>query len=187
MILGVGIDLIEVSRIKAMIRRHGEKFLARVFTPAERAYCERSVRSAEHYAARFAAKEAAMKALGTGLAQGIQWTDVEVEHGDGGRPMIVLRGAAAEIAAVQGIASVQLSLTHIATTAAAVVIAQGVGTDTADTRPNSRPDAGHGSVLSKKVSTKASGKTAIATKSDTPDTKKLGSLPRRVSGKRKPS
>ncbi len=122
--MGVGIDLIEVSRIKAMIRRHGEKFLARVFTPAEREYCQRSVRCAEHLAARFAAKEAAMKALGTGLSHGINWTDVEVGHEGGGAPIIILHHEAAAVAHALGVKSLRLSLTHIATTAAAVVIAQ---------------------------------------------------------------
>jgi holo-[acyl-carrier protein] synthase len=133
MIIGIGIDLIEVSRIKAMIRRYGEKFLSRVFTPQEREYSLRSVRSAEHFAARFAAKEAVMKALGTGLSQGIAWTDVEVGHDNSGRPIVILHHQAARVAQQQHIVGVRLSLTHIKSAAGAVAIAEGGAAERART------------------------------------------------------
>jgi len=123
MIKGVGIDIIEVARIKAMMRKHPERFLERVFTPAEQAYCRRSRRHAEHFAARFAAKEAAMKALGTGLSAGIAWTDIEVGHDEGGRPMITLSGEAKKIAKRLRIRELQISLTHVKSVAVASVIA----------------------------------------------------------------
>jgi holo-[acyl-carrier protein] synthase len=122
--IGVGIDIIEVSRIRAMLRKHNDRFLERVFTPAEQAYCTRSVRSDEHFAARFAAKEAAMKALGTGLSGGIQWIDIEVTHDPNGRPVITLHGEAKAVAERLGISKVLVSLTHIKSAAAACVIAE---------------------------------------------------------------
>ena len=125
MVIGVGIDIIEVARIRAMMRKHSDRFLDRVFTPGERAYCEKARRAAEHFAARFAAKEAFMKALGTGLSAGIVWTDVEVAHEAGGRPILILHNAAALLARQLGVTNLQLSLTHVASNAAAVVVAQG--------------------------------------------------------------
>jgi holo-[acyl-carrier protein] synthase len=123
---GHGIDLVDVARIAAMIERHGETALARCFTAAERDYCDRqSRRRMEHYAARFAAKEAVLKALGTGWAKGIGWTDVEVRRDPAGRPTVQLHGRAAAIAAEQGIAAWQLSLSHTATQAIASAIAIG--------------------------------------------------------------
>jgi len=122
MIIGVGIDIIEVSRIRTMMKRHAQRFLDRVFTISEQEYSQRARRAAEHFAARFAAKEAAMKALGTGLADGIEWTDIEVAHVDTGRPILVLHRRAAALATALGVTSMHLSLTHVAATAAAVVV-----------------------------------------------------------------
>lgn len=124
-IIGLGLDLVEVARIARLIERHGERVLARVFTDAERAYCEGSRRRFEHFAARFAAKEAALKALGTGRSGDLRWTDVGVLR-DAGAPCLVVVGEAARVAAARGITSWHVSLTHTDTHAAAAVIASGV-------------------------------------------------------------
>src|SRR5688572_5710424 len=94
MILGMGIDIAEASRIQETLERHGERFLQRVFTPAEIAYCRRHRNSAERFAARFAAKEAAMKALGTGWRRGISWQDFEISNQASGKPCLQLSGKA---------------------------------------------------------------------------------------------
>ena len=123
-IVGHGIDLVEVAKIAALLNRHGERFVARCFTAEEAAYCRRSTkRVAEHFAARFAAKEAVLKALGTGRRHGILWTDVGVVRLATGEPTVALAGVAADVAAGLGIAAWHLSLTHTATVAAASVIA----------------------------------------------------------------
>ena len=125
MIRGIGIDIIEVSRIRAMMRKHPEAFLERVFTQGERDYCSKYKSGTQQYAARFAAKEAAMKALGTGLASGIQWTDIEVSHDPQGRPIVLLHGEAAKIAKRLKIKELQISLTHVKSVAVASVVAVG--------------------------------------------------------------
>ncbi len=125
MILGTGIDLAEVPRIRATVERFGERFLERVYTPLERAYVERKANKFERYAARFAAKEAGMKALGTGWRLGVTWHDFEVVNLPGGRPTLRLHGTAKEIAEKQGVAAVQLSLTHTAQNGMAFVIFEG--------------------------------------------------------------
>ena len=122
MILGTGIDLVEVERIERSLSVYGERFLERVFTPAEREYCDRHKNRAERYAARFAAKEAGMKALGTGWRRGIRWRDLEVARRPGGRPTLNFAGAAAQMAAHLRVRNVALSLTHTATQAMAEVI-----------------------------------------------------------------
>src|SRR5271170_6804749 len=98
MIIGMGVDLAEVGRIQKAIERHGEAFLRRVYTAKEQEYCERFKNKYERYAGRFAAKEAAMKALGTGWSRGVRWVDVEVAREKGGRPTLKLAGEAAHIA-----------------------------------------------------------------------------------------
>ncbi|MEO6119058.1 MAG: holo-[acyl-carrier-protein] synthase [Terriglobales bacterium] len=122
MIVGTGIDITEVARIAAAIERYGERFLKRVYTPREVAYCQSKRNANERFAARFAAKEAAMKAIGTGLRRGVTWQDVEVGHEPGGRPTILFTGKAAEFAASLGMKRVALSLTHTEETAMAQVI-----------------------------------------------------------------
>jgi holo-[acyl-carrier protein] synthase len=117
-----GIDIVEVPRIAEMIERHGEHFLARCFTAAELAYCQAGKRRDEHLAARFAAKEAVLKALGTGWRSGIAWTDVEVQKLPSGQPTLLLHNRAAELAREQGISSWALSLSHTAAYAVASVI-----------------------------------------------------------------
>jgi holo-[acyl-carrier protein] synthase len=122
MIVGTGIDIAEVPRIRAAIEHHGARFLQRVFTEAEIGYCESKANRVERYAARFAAKEAGMKALGTGWNHGVRWRDLEVARQPGGRPALVLHGKAAEFAAQLGATRITLSLTHTAELAMAQVI-----------------------------------------------------------------
>ena len=124
MILGTGIDLAEVSRIRDSIERFGDRFLHRVYTPHEIAYSSSKANKYERYAARFAAKEAGMKALGTGWAEGVHWTDVEVVNESNGRPALVLHNRAAEVAKQRGIRALALSLTHTANYGLATVIAE---------------------------------------------------------------
>ncbi len=94
MIVGTGVDIAETSRIEQSLAKHGERFARRVFTPNEIAYCEKSKNRAERYAARFAAKEAAFKALGTGWRDGVRWLDVEITHRPSGKPELLLTGRA---------------------------------------------------------------------------------------------
>ena len=123
MILGTGIDLCEVERIrKAMVAGYGGRFRTRVYTELEIAYAESKANKWERYAARFAAKEAGMKALGTGWHGGLGWRDLEVANLRSGRPTLRLHGKGAEIAARMGVKNISLSMTHTAEQAMAVVI-----------------------------------------------------------------
>lgn len=124
-IIGHGIDLISVPRIAASIQNGGESFLTRVFCAGELAYARGRGRETEHLAARFAAKEAVMKAIGTGWRDGIAWTDIEVVLVPTGAPTIVLHGKAAEIAAELGISAWMISISHTAEFATASAIAVG--------------------------------------------------------------
>jgi len=121
-IVGTGVDLCEVGRIEEAIGRHGARILNRVFTEREVAYSERKANRFERYAARFAAKEAGMKALGTGWRGGLGWRDLEVTNLPSGRPTLTFHGKAAEIAQKLGVRNVSLSLTHTADQAMALVI-----------------------------------------------------------------
>lgn len=111
-ILGIGIDLVEIGRIRKMLERHGEHFVARVFTQGEREYCAAMADPAPFYAARFAAKEAVSKALGTGIGAQLAWLDVDVQREESGRPRVVLSGAGAETAAALGATRILLTLSH---------------------------------------------------------------------------
>ena len=122
MILGIGTDLAEVERIHKSVERFGERFLARIYTAQERAYAMRKANWAESLAARFAAKEAGMKAIGTGLSRGVSWQHLEVENEPSGRPTIRLYGAALAVAQAMGVKRISVSLTHTKATAFAVVI-----------------------------------------------------------------
>ena len=122
MIVGTGIDIAEVPRIEASIARFGDRFVHRIFTKAEIEYCESKANRIERYAARFAAKEAAMKAIGTGWNHGVTWRDVEVYRQPGGRPTIAFHGKAAEFAAKLGAVHIALSLSHTGEYAIAQVI-----------------------------------------------------------------
>jgi holo-[acyl-carrier protein] synthase len=122
MIVGLGVDISEVDRIQAAMNRHGDRFLRRVFTPAEIAYCNRHRGRAERFAGRFAAKEAAMKALGTGWSRGVRWVDIEVIRLPTGQPTVCLHGTARSIADRLGMRRASLSITHSGNTAFAEVI-----------------------------------------------------------------
>jgi holo-[acyl-carrier protein] synthase len=122
MIVGTGIDIVEVPRVAAAIERHGDRFLKRVFTESEILYCESKVNRIERYAARFAAKEAGMKAIGTGWKRGVGWRDVEVRREPGGRPTVAFAGKAAEFAARLGVRRASLSMSHTVQHAIAQVI-----------------------------------------------------------------
>ncbi len=112
MIVGTGIDIAETIRIAQALERHGGRFSRRLYTPAEIAYCEQFRNRAERYAARFAAKEAAFKALGTGWREGVRWLDVEVTHQASGKPELRLTGRAGELARALGVTRTSVSISH---------------------------------------------------------------------------
>ena len=123
--IGIGTDIVETLRIARMIERHGELFLGRVFTPHEVEYCSQRKASTQHYAGRWAAKEAVLKALGTGWARGISWLDVEVRNEDGGPPRVALRGGALQVSRQAGIAEILISIAHCRSHAVAYALALG--------------------------------------------------------------
>ncbi len=122
-IAGIGTDIIEVVRVGQMIEKHGELFLERVFTPGEMRYCQGRKHAMEHYAGRWAAKEAILKCLGTGWSKGISWTDLEVRNEMSGAPRVLLAGVAADIARDRGIGEILISISHCRTYAVAYAIA----------------------------------------------------------------
>lgn len=124
MVVGLGTDLIEIERVQQSLDRFGERFMQKIFTEGEIAYCQRKKQAAESFASRFAAKEAAAKALGTGISRGIAWKEIEVRREAGERPTLHLNGRAAERAAAMGVRHFHLSLTHSRQVAMAVVIAE---------------------------------------------------------------
>lgn len=126
-VLGIGTDIIECERIEGMLDKHGNTFLSRVYTPQEIAYCSQRKAAIQHYAGRWAAKEAVLKALGTGWAHGIQWTDVEVVNEVGGKPKIVLSGMAQHMCQRQGIREILISISHCKSYAVAHATAIGDG------------------------------------------------------------
>jgi holo-[acyl-carrier protein] synthase len=123
MIVGLGTDIIEVVRIGEMIERHGEIFLQRVFTEPEIRYCSARKNAMQHYAGRWAAKEAVMKTLGTGFSKGVGWRDIEVASRRSGQPFIELSGGALELAREMGIDEVLISISHCRAYATATAIA----------------------------------------------------------------
>jgi holo-[acyl-carrier protein] synthase len=122
MIVGTGIDIAEVPRIRHAIERFGDRFLRRIFTVREIVYCDSKANRVERYASRFAAKEAAMKALGTGWNHGVRWRDCEVVRPPGQRPTIIFHGKAADFAAKLGAKNASLSISHSADLGIAQVI-----------------------------------------------------------------
>ena len=124
MVLGMGTDLIETRRLQQSMDRFGDRFLERIFTDGEIAYCKRKKNAAESFAARFAAKEAGAKALGTGISRGVSWKEFEVKRESSGKPTMSLSGRAAELAGAMGVRRVQLSLTHSRDLAMAVVLVE---------------------------------------------------------------
>ncbi len=122
-IIGVGTDIIECSRIGQMIERHGEQFIARVYTPHEIEYCSSRKHAMQHYSAHWAAKEAILKALGSEWVRGIRWKDIEIRITAGERPRVAFAGGARELCETLGVTEMQLSLSHCRTFATAVAIA----------------------------------------------------------------
>jgi len=121
-IVGLGLDIAEIDRIEAAIARHGAPFVERLYTPREVSYCEKHKNKFERYAGRFAAKEAAMKALGTGWRQGVRWRDIEVVREPSGKPTLLLEGVAREFADRMGVKNISLTITHSGNFALAQVI-----------------------------------------------------------------
>jgi holo-[acyl-carrier protein] synthase len=124
LIVGLGTDLIEIERIEQSIRRFGDAFLHRVYTAGEISYCTRKKNAAESFAARFAAKEAGAKALGTGISRGVSWREFEVRRAPGMRPELHLSGRAEEIARALGVRRISLSLSHSRSMSMAVAVAE---------------------------------------------------------------
>ncbi|MGD0965419.1 MAG: holo-ACP synthase [Candidatus Acidiferrales bacterium] len=125
MIVGLGLDIAEIDRIEGVMTRHGTAFIERIYTPREAAYCEKHKNKYERYAARFAAKEAAMKALGTGWRLGVRWRDIEVTNAPSGKPALNLTGVARQLADGLGVQDISLSITHSGNLALAQVIFEG--------------------------------------------------------------
>ncbi len=124
-ILGIGTDIVECPRIGKMIEQHGELFLRRVYTDREIRYCQARKHAIEHFAGRWAAKEAILKAIGTGWAKGISWTDLEVRNVPGGQPKVLVRGGAKEAAIHRGIGDILITISHCRTYATAYALAMG--------------------------------------------------------------
>ncbi|MCX7391306.1 MAG: holo-ACP synthase [Planctomycetota bacterium] len=122
-VLGIGTDITECLRIAQMIERHGELFVTRVYTTKEIDYCKSRRMATQHFAGRWAAKEAVLKALGTGWRRGISWRDIEVINGPGGRPHCTLQGGALEAADALGISQVLVSISHCRSHATAMAVA----------------------------------------------------------------
>ena len=124
-ILGIGTDIVECPPIGKMIEQHGELFLRRVYTEREILYCQARKHAIEHFAGRWAAKEAVLKAMGTGWRRGISWRDVEVRNEAGGRPVVLLRGGARDVVEKMGIAQILVSISHCRSHATAYAVAVG--------------------------------------------------------------
>ncbi|KPJ54530.1 MAG: hypothetical protein AMS16_04720 [Planctomycetes bacterium DG_58] len=125
MIIGIGVDIVAPERIAGMMERHGERFLERTFTPGEIAYCKDRKRAVEHFAARWAAKEAVAKALGTGFDRDVGWKDIEVVKEGTGAATVELHGDAKAIAGRLGVQRIHLSLSHIESLAVAMAVMEG--------------------------------------------------------------
>jgi holo-[acyl-carrier protein] synthase len=125
-IIGIGTDIIECLRIGQMIERHGELFISRVYTEHEIQYCQSRKQAIQHFAGRWAAKEAILKALGTGWRKGISWRDVEVCNEPGGRPVVALHGGARDVVEQLGITEMLISISHCRSHATAYALAQGI-------------------------------------------------------------
>ncbi len=125
MIIGTGIDIAEIARFERFVRENNRPLLERLFTPREHAYCTARKLSAQHFALRFAAKESFLKALGTGLRDGLSWLDIEVVNDDLGKPLLELSGKAAEFFVARGGGKCHLSLSHDAGCAIAMVVLEG--------------------------------------------------------------
>jgi holo-[acyl-carrier protein] synthase len=128
-LIGIGTDITECLRIARMIERHGELFIGRVYTPDEIKYCQSRKQSTQHFTGRWAAKEAIMKALGTGWRRGISWRDIEIRNEPGGKPVVAVRGGAKDVVEQLGIGEIQVSISHCRSHATALAIAVGKDKD----------------------------------------------------------
>jgi holo-[acyl-carrier protein] synthase len=124
-IIGIGTDITECLRIARMIERHGELFVSRVYTPEEIKYCQNRKQATQHFTGRWAAKEAILKALGTGWRRGISWRDIEIRNEPGGKPVVAVRGGVKDAVEQLGIAEIQVSISHCRTHAVAYAVAVG--------------------------------------------------------------
>jgi holo-[acyl-carrier protein] synthase len=122
-IFGIGTDITECLRIARMIERHGELFINRVYTPEEIRYCQNRKQATQHFTARWAAKEAILKALGTGWRRGLTWCDIEVRSEPGGRPVVGVRGGVKDVVEELGVSEILVSIAHCHTHATATAIA----------------------------------------------------------------
>jgi holo-[acyl-carrier protein] synthase len=143
-ILGIGTDIIECPRIGKMIEQHGELFLRRVYTEREIRYCQSRKHATEHFAGRWAAKEAILKALGTGWSRGISWTDIEIRNGMTGQPRVLVGGGAKEAARERGIGDILISISHCRTYATAYALAVGRGGSKARASTEPEPESKEG-------------------------------------------
>jgi len=125
MVLGIGVDIVEINRVRALLERHKDRFVDRVLCPGEKAYCNRRADPAPSIASRFAAKEAVLKALGVGWSGGVRWQDVEVIRGEIGPPRAELHGQAARVAQNLGVRRLHITLTHDGGAAVAVAVLEG--------------------------------------------------------------
>ena len=124
-IIGIGTDITECLRIARMIERHGELFIDRIYTPEEIKYCQSRKQATQHFAGRWAAKEAILKALGTGWQRGISWRDIEIRNEPGGKPIVAVRGGVKDVVEELGIAEIQISISHCRSHATALAVAVG--------------------------------------------------------------
>lgn len=136
MILGIGVDIVEVARIQQAQERFGQRFLSRILRPAELAYCATYQHPAPHWAARFAAKESISKAFGTGIGAELSWLDMEVLRRDSGQPYVVLHDNGADLFRIRGGSALHLTLSHTQTHAVAMALLEGGGQATAQLEPN---------------------------------------------------
>ena len=132
-LIGIGTDITECLRIARMIERHGELFIDRVYTPEEIKYCQSRKQSTQHFTGRWAAKEAILKALGTGWRRGISWRDIEVRNEPGGKPVVAVRGGVKDVVEKLGITEIQVSISHCRSHATAFAIALGKSKDSEKT------------------------------------------------------
>jgi len=138
MILGIGVDIVEVARIRAAVDRYGEHFIRRVFTPAETAYCRKCAHPEQRFSTRFAAKEALLKALGTGWTGGLRFADVEVTNNELGAPSVQLHGEARAVADRMGVQRILVTLSHHRDFAVAQVLLEGEAPAEAGSQPSGR-------------------------------------------------
>lgn len=126
-IIGIGTDIVECPRIGRMVENHGELFLRRVYTEREIRYCQARKHAIEHFAGRWAAKEAILKALGTGWSRGVGWTEIEIRNGEDGQPHVRVCGAAKDAAIRRKVGDIRVTIAHCRTYATAYAIALGLG------------------------------------------------------------